>query len=563
VAHRMDAPDRDAPDRDAPDRDALGRARERAVADVTGRTRPDVAAVARIRGEHPQGAFFRRPLWLGVLLPDLPLWVHRPDPGNASACESQPKAQVVIGAGEVGFVNAAARRAGLRPGISEAAARAALPQACFLVRALREERRWLLQLATRLYRVTDTLLLRPQGLLLELGGSVRLFDGLAALRQRVYDELDAGLCALGVMSAERGMDHGRRWVWACGSRPAVAWTNAWALSQSGPGAPSPATAAGQGRQPSAACCSHAGNGAGPSPAVPGDEPLRCSCVGILPPRAAAEWDWPCPQSEQVLLDALPVAVLQAGSATAEDRGLGARWLALCAELGLKRLGDLRALPVAGVQQRFGTELVLRLAELYGQRPESIRPLKLRPTRRQVCELPQPLPDVDALLPWLGRSLSAVCTELDRAGQVAGAWRLWLHWAMPPAGEMPTRTAVNLRLARPTRDVQALRGWWRLRLQRLLWLQPVAGFTLEARQVLRWQGETPALLAEQGAAGPLHAPSRGVAGPAWLEDLRQRLGDEAVRQIHARPQHWPALATASRPCLSALPAASVPNKNHLA
>lgn len=141
----------------------------------------------------PRPAPLPRRLWMGLHFPCLPLEAWDRDAGAASAT---PRAVV---SGESAdpvllAVSEGARRAGVRPGMGLGAAAAVVPRLEVSRRDLALETAALEGLAAWAEQFTAFVSLAPPaGLLLEIGGSLRLFEGAAALRERI----ESGLHGLG------------------------------------------------------------------------------------------------------------------------------------------------------------------------------------------------------------------------------------------------------------------------------------------------------------------------------------------------------------------------------
>jgi protein ImuB len=134
------------------------------------------------------------PLWLAIVLPALPLQLA------ARALETAAPLAIVDGPVQrlqVAFCNDAARHAGIAPGQKLAAAQALAANLIAVERKPGREHDALLELAGWAYQFSATVSLRDGGLLLESGGSRRLFGG----RTRLNREVAAQLAGLGYCAA--------------------------------------------------------------------------------------------------------------------------------------------------------------------------------------------------------------------------------------------------------------------------------------------------------------------------------------------------------------------------
>jgi protein ImuB len=127
-------------------------------------------------------------LWLGAHLPQLALEAlggdARPNARDAAGSPATPLAVVELQehAAQIVAANEAAARAGVRPGMSVATALALLPQLIVKPRDAHRERGLLERLAMCAQRFTPRVSLEPpDGLTLEIKGSIHLFGGAAKL----------------------------------------------------------------------------------------------------------------------------------------------------------------------------------------------------------------------------------------------------------------------------------------------------------------------------------------------------------------------------------------------
>lgn len=152
---------------------------------------PRPAPVGPAQGGVDVGAVPIGQRWLCLYFPHLPLEVYAGVVASTQhplviASETGPRAEVVD-------LNRAARVHGLHIGMSIAAASAVVPSLQIRVRDSAAEATALRGLAAWAYQFTSWISLAPSALLLEIGGSERLFAGRAGLIRRI----DQGVRALG------------------------------------------------------------------------------------------------------------------------------------------------------------------------------------------------------------------------------------------------------------------------------------------------------------------------------------------------------------------------------
>ncbi len=144
-------------------------------------------------------------LWLALHFPSFPLQAIQSAAGAVPCCVHESRR----GRAFVVACNGAARRAGVEPGMSLAAARVLAASLQSLARDQGAEENALRRLALWAQQFTPVVSLQPpDGLLLEVAGSLGLFGGPNALRTRI----EAALAPLG-LSARAGM----------APTPAAAW----------------------------------------------------------------------------------------------------------------------------------------------------------------------------------------------------------------------------------------------------------------------------------------------------------------------------------------------------
>jgi protein ImuB len=137
----------------------------------------------------PRRAELARELWLAVHLPVVAFEALQDEftnPGPRAVLETSERLPRVL------LADPAARRAGVRPGLSLAAALALSPALETRMRDVARERAWLERAAALVLRFSSRVSLEPpDGLLLEVRGSLRLFGGLEALCGRIEAECRA------------------------------------------------------------------------------------------------------------------------------------------------------------------------------------------------------------------------------------------------------------------------------------------------------------------------------------------------------------------------------------
>jgi len=240
------------------------------------------------------------------------------------------------------------------------------------------------------------------------------------------------------------------------------------------------------------------------------------------------------------LDALPLQALPEVAQHAE----------LLQQLGCQTLGQVRALPRAGLARRFGADLSGALDRAHGQRPEVFDWQVLPEQFEQHLACPS-LVEQAAGLMWGARQLlQALSVWLAaRHSGVTGVCLAWRHdprRGCEPGGELVVHTA------QATREVAHLERLLAEHLARVTLAAPVQALSLQALGVQRWGPDSASLLPQDLAGGePL---------PICLERLSARLGPGRVLagrlQADHRPQHmqhWQPATEASAPHAAMHPA----------
>ena len=255
-----------------------------------------------------------------------------------------------------------------------------------------------------------------------------------------------------------------------------------------------------------------------------------------------------PGEAREALAELPVAALRLGPAAVD--GL--------TRLGLRRIGDLYALPRAPLAARFGGEVARRLDQALGREAEPVSPRRPVPRHRVRLSFPDPIGLRDDIAAALDRLLRALCEGLGQAGR--GCRRLDLTCYRADG----SLQAVAVGTAAPARDAAHLA---RLFAERLDAIDP--GFGIES-MVLSAPHTEPLAAAQVQAP---YSPQGGrptqeafVALAPLLDRLGNRFGFGQVARLRACESHLPERACQPAPAAGAADRAgwrySMPRPLHL-
>jgi protein ImuB len=219
------------------------------------------------------------------------------------------------------------------------------------------------------------------------------------------------------------------------------------------------------------------------------------------------------------LDALPVEALHCGD----------EMLAALQAIGVRTLGELRALPRAGVARRFGQAPLDDLDRAFGRLPDP-RNFFVPPAKFSArLELPAEVTQTEALLSAVKRLIVQLAGFL--AARSGGVQRFALNLAHRDSAA----TEVVVGLVAPSRDAGHFTLLLRERLEGLALREPVRRIALEADDVVPLPGRNLGLLPEEG----------GASGD-WerlVERLRSRLGAGKVHGLATCAEHRPERAFA--------------------
>lgn len=218
-------------------------------------------------------------------------------------------------------------------------------------------------------------------------------------------------------------------------------------------------------------------------------------------------------------------------------------LKLARRFGLKRIGDLYALPRAGLARRFGAqegmELVRRLDQALGAANEPLEPVRPAPLYRAWRIFAEPLIDIEGVGHVLPQLAEALAAQLERDGK--GARRIVLTAFRVDGRTTAIEAGLSAPAAAPAHLLRLLkeRGLERLDL----------GFGADALMLSAHKAEAAAV-----RQGDLEAGGAAVAGnalAALIDRLEARLGEgSALRaaliesHIPERSEAWGAEASAS-------------------
>lgn len=220
---------------------------------------------------------------------------------------------------------------------------------------------------------------------------------------------------------------------------------------------------------------------------------------------------------------LPVEALRLDPATTQ----GLR------RVGLKRVGDLSAMPRDALTSRFGEMVARRLDQAQGDLPEPLSPLGDAPTRRVRLSFAEPIADPVDLTRATERLVEDLVPRLAREG--IGARRLDLAFHRVD-GRVER---IRLGTARPSRDPRHLVALFKARLDTVdpgLGIEDVilAAFAVEPLPPEQIEFADGATGERTGGIAPL------------LDRLGNRLGLAAVSRLEPRESHIPERASVRVP-----------------
>lgn len=201
----------------------------------------------------------------------------------------------------------------------------------------------------------------------------------------------------------------------------------------------------------------------------------------------------------------------------------AEWRNAMRTLGLRRLGELLALPRAGLGRRFGQQLGQLLDRAQGLQADPRTPFVPPDHFERSLELAWPCEQVEALGFVLKRLLGELAVFLLGRGLGVQQLELELTHDGQPA------SVLQLGFGRPTRSAEGMLAIGRERLARLALPAPVEAIRLTAATLHRLDGEALDLFGHASAQADFSL---------LLARLSARLGQDAVRQLTCTSEHRP-------------------------
>lgn len=236
------------------------------------------------------------------------------------------------------------------------------------------------------------------------------------------------------------------------------------------------------------------------------------------------------------LDRLPVLLLSPARPHLE-------WLH---GLGVRRLGELRRLPRAGLQRRCGKAVLDVLDRAYGDAPELHRWIEAPPTFRARIELPDRIDRTDILSAYAQRLLAQLAGWLGARQLAVKQLRLSLEHERGRQAVPPTELTLALSIA--AWQEEHLHALVREKLARSSLAAPAIAISLSADELDAMQADSGLLFPEPGGNAEDHH--------RLIELLVARLGPEQVLQAAPQADHRPEVA--NRWCGVMQDAASLPS-----
>ena len=231
---------------------------------------------------------------------------------------------------------------------------------------------------------------------------------------------------------------------------------------------------------------------------------------------------------QALLDAAPVWLLGPGRE---------HWEALQG-MGLQTLGDLRALPRAGLARRFGEDLLQALDSALGRRPDPRQPVQLPMAFDSRLELHARADTTAQVLHGAAMLLARLVAWAQAQQARIAAFTLQMQHEARHRGDAAETTPLRIELAEPALDAEHLQLLLRERLAQLVLPAPTLELRLQCSDTVR-------RAAPNGELFPTRQ-SQAQGLTRLLERLRARLGEAQVLRVVAVADHRPEHACMLQP-----------------
>ena len=203
---------------------------------------------------------------------------------------------------------------------------------------------------------------------------------------------------------------------------------------------------------------------------------------------------------------------------------------LLKRLGLKRIGQLYALPRSSLERRFHAKetaeaVLLRLDQALGRRQEPHAPLIPEPDFVARLPFPEPLVTHDGVLAGIAHLAAELCAKLARKGRGCRRIGLWI------ARADGSSTVIEAGLSAPSREPDHLLRLLEDKIETI-----DLGFGVDLMALSALVTERLAL-----AQSSLVERSGKDAAQPLIDRLANRLGTRAVRRLFLRASHIPELA----------------------
>ena len=258
-----------------------------------------------------------------------------------------------------------------------------------------------------------------------------------------------------------------------------------------------------------------------------------------------------PGKQQDILAQLPITALRLPAETVD--GL--------ARLGLRRIGDLTALPRAGLARRFGEAVTHRLDQALGRAPEPLSPQPPAPSWRVYANFAEPLGEPASVSAAIRRLTEALCERLATADRGARTLELALYrvggGSRIGTGGITTgrvdTVAVGTSLA--SRDANHLLRLLNEQLDRLP--EPLADSARSVEQAIEFLALTATATeilpaAQTSYIGGAGRKSDSIGLEQLIDRLATRLGAGNVVRFETRESHLPERAQATLSALGSTP-----------